>query len=102
MDIYPIYPKINFLSVCNRQKYIHIFFATQLSKAKPGMVINAFKKAFQVTKPQILNSDEGCQFASQRYIDFIKENGIRQSMDEKRRWADNIMIERQVTLSFCF
>lgn len=58
------------------------------------MVINALKKAFKVVKPQILNSDQGCQFTSQQYIDFVKENGIRQSMDGKSRWADNIMIER--------
>ena len=58
------------------------------------MVINALKKAFKVAKPQILNSDQGCQFTSQQYIDFVKENGIRQSMDGKSRWADNIMIER--------
>ena len=58
------------------------------------MVINALKKAFKVAKPQILNSDQSCQFTSQQYIDFVKENGIRQSMDGKSRWADNIMIER--------
>ena len=58
------------------------------------MVINALKKAFAVSKPQILNSDQGCQFTSQQYIEFVKENGIRQSMDGKNRWADNIMIER--------
>ncbi len=58
------------------------------------MVINALKKAFKMAKPQILNSDQGCQFTSQQYIDFVKENGIRQSMDGKSRWADNIMIER--------
>ena len=58
------------------------------------MVINALKKAFKAAKPQILNSDQGCQFTSQQYIDFVKGNGIRQSMDGKSRWADNIMIER--------
>ena len=58
------------------------------------MVINVLKKAFAVSKPQILNSDQGCQFTSQQYIEFVKENGIRQSMDGKSRWADNIMIER--------
>ena len=41
-----------------------------------------------------MNSDQGCQFTSQQYIDFVKVNGIRQSMDGKSRWADNIMIER--------
>ena len=58
------------------------------------MVINALKKAFQVARPLILNSDQGSQFTSQQYIDFVKANGIRQSMDGKSRWADNIMIER--------
>ena len=58
------------------------------------MVINVLKIAFAVSKPQILNSDQGCQFTSQQYIEFVKENGIRQSMDGKSRWADNIMIER--------
>ena len=58
------------------------------------MVITALEQAFKVAKTMILNSDQGCQFTSQRYIDFVKENGIRQSMDGKSRWADNIMIER--------
>lgn len=58
------------------------------------MVINALKKAFQVAKPMILNSDQGCQFTSNEYRNFVQESGIRQSMDGKSRWADNIMIER--------
>ena len=58
------------------------------------MVINACKKAFKVAKPLIINSDQDSQFTSDKYIDFIRNNGIRQSMDGKSRWADNIMIER--------
>ena len=58
------------------------------------MVINALKKAFRIAKPVILNSDQGCQFTSHEYMEFLKENKIRQSMDGKSRWADNIMIER--------
>ena len=58
------------------------------------MVINACKKAFKVAKPLIINSDQGSQFTSDKYIEFIRDNGIRQSMDGKSRWADNIMIER--------
>ena len=56
--------------------------------------LEACKKALKVAKPEILNSDQGCQFTSHEYKDFLKENGIRQSMDGKSRWADNIMIER--------
>ena len=58
------------------------------------MVITALKKAFMVAKPVILNSDQGCQFTSNEYMNFLKENQICQSMDGKSRWADNIMIER--------
>ena len=58
------------------------------------IVINACKKAFKVVKPLIINSDQGSQFTSDKYIDFIRNSGIRQSMDGKSRWADNIMIER--------
>ena len=59
-----------------------------------GMVINTLTKAFKVAKPQILNSNQGSQFTSQRYINFVTENRILRSMDGKSRWADNIMIER--------
>ena len=42
------------------------------------MVINALKKAFKVAKPVILNSDQGCQFTSNEYMSFLKDNHIRQ------------------------
>lgn len=58
------------------------------------MVINALKKAFSVAKPVILNSDQGSQFTSLEYTDFVKNNKVTISMDGKSRWADNIMIER--------
>lgn len=44
--------------------------------------------------PGIINSDQGCQFTSVEYTVFLKEHGIRQSMDGKARWVDNVMIER--------
>jgi len=56
--------------------------------------IEACEKAFKIAKPEILNSDQGSQFTSQKYKDFLKEHHIKQSMDGKSRWADNIMIER--------
>lgn len=44
--------------------------------------------------PAILNSDQGSQFTSDAYKQLLKSLRIRQSMDGKSRWADNIMIER--------
>lgn len=44
--------------------------------------------------PGILNSDQGSQFTSEDYRQLLRELHIRQSMDGRGRWADNIMIER--------
>ena len=44
--------------------------------------------------PAIINSDQGSQFTSNEYKELLKELHIRQSMDGKSRWADNIVIER--------
>lgn len=59
-----------------------------------GACIAACEKAFKVAKPEILNSDQGSQFTCSGYKEFLKNNNVRQSMDGKSRWADNIMIER--------
>ena len=45
-------------------------------------------------KPTIINSDQGVQFTSEEYIRNLEEKGIRQSMDGKARWVDNVIIER--------
>ena len=104
MDITPIYPKMN---LSKRMKHGFLYLTAIIdwySRCIVGwdvddtldttMVINACKKAFKVAKPLIINSDQGSQFTSDKYIEFIRDNGIRQSMDGKSRWADNIMIER--------
>lgn len=44
--------------------------------------------------PAIINSDQGSQFTSSEYKQFLSDMHIQQSMDGKSRWADNIMIER--------
>lgn len=60
-----------------------------------ALVIEALRKAIaRYGTPAIVNSDQGSQFTSDDYIAFIKANGIRQSMDGKARWVDNVIIER--------
>jgi putative transposase len=44
--------------------------------------------------PGILNSDQGVQFTSIEYMEYLANRRIRQSMDGKGRWADNVIIER--------
>ena len=58
-------------------------------------VLDAIRNAVdRFGTPAILNSDQGSQFTSAEYKTLLKSLGIRQSMDGKSRWADNIMIER--------
>jgi len=44
--------------------------------------------------PAVINSDQGSQFGSKEYIELLRSYGIRQSMDSKARWIDNVIIER--------
>lgn len=53
---------------------------------------NALNKASQ--KPEIFNTDQGCQFTSDDFVKLIKSNGIKISMDGRGRALDNIFIER--------
>jgi len=44
--------------------------------------------------PEIFNTDQGCQFTSEKWTSQLNEYGIAISMDGKGRWIDNVMIER--------
>ena len=45
-------------------------------------------------KPEIFNTDQGCQFTSSPFVELLKQHGIRQSMDGKGCWRDNVFVER--------
>ena len=58
-------------------------------------VLEALRQAIeQYGVPAIINSDQGSQFTSAEYTQFLKSLNIRQSMDGKARWVDNVIIER--------
>ncbi|MCK5128177.1 MAG: transposase family protein [candidate division Zixibacteria bacterium] len=59
-----------------------------------GFCLDMLENAFQNQKPEIINSDQGCQFTSQAWINAIEKEGIQISMDGKRRCLDNVYIER--------
>ncbi len=44
--------------------------------------------------PSIFNTDQGSQFTSADWINELKANNIKISMDGKGRWMDNVFIER--------
>ena len=45
-------------------------------------------------RPEIFNTDQGCQFTSDAFTKVLKRAGVRISMDGKGRWVDNVFIER--------
>ena len=45
-------------------------------------------------KPEIINSDQGCQFTCALWTEFADQEDIKISMDGKGRATDNIFIER--------
>jgi len=45
-------------------------------------------------KPEIINSDQGSQYTSEHWVEYLKSEGVRISMDGKGRATDNAFIER--------
>ncbi|MEO0899624.1 MAG: IS3 family transposase [Bacteroidota bacterium] len=45
-------------------------------------------------KPEIINSDQGSQYTCENWVEKLKEEGIKISMDGKGRATDNAYIER--------
>ena len=45
-------------------------------------------------RPEIFNTDQGCQFTSGAFTSVLQAHGIRISMDGKGRWVDNVFVER--------
>lgn len=58
-------------------------------------VVETIKKAIKKHRtPKIMDSDHGSQFTSDEYINILKSNSIKISMDGKHRALDNQKIER--------
>jgi putative transposase len=45
-------------------------------------------------RPEIFNTDQGCQFTSQEFTELLHDYGIQISMDGTGRWRDNVFVER--------
>lgn len=57
--------------------------------------IEALEEAFELYGiPAIFNSDQGCQYTSNRFIEKLNAHHIQISMDGKNRALDNIYVER--------
>jgi len=57
--------------------------------------IEALQEALsRFPKPEIFNTDQGCQFTSLEFTETLTKAGVRISMDGRGRWRDNIIVER--------
>lgn len=75
--------------------YSRCIIAYELSNSlDTSFVVSCLENAFRKAKPEIINSDQGCQFTSSKYIELLKANDIRISMDGRGRATDNARIER--------
>lgn len=45
-------------------------------------------------KPEVFNTDQGCQFTSEEFTEVLIDNEIKISMDGKGRALDNVFVER--------
>jgi putative transposase len=60
-----------------------------------GFCIDALREAIAVYgTPEIFNTDQGSQFTSDDFIEVLKNNNIKISMDGKGRALDNVFVER--------
>lgn len=56
--------------------------------------LDALKSGFYYAVPEIVNSDQGCQFTSEDWVNMLREYDIKISMTGKGRCLDNMYIER--------
>lgn len=60
-----------------------------------GFCVEALEEAFErYGLPEIVNTDQGCQFTSTEFLKALTSRDIRISMDGKGAWRDNVIVER--------
>ena len=59
-----------------------------------GFCLDALDQALAQGKPEVFNTDQGCQFTSQSFTGRLQEANIRISMDGRGRALDNVFVER--------
>jgi putative transposase len=56
--------------------------------------VDALNERLSKATPGYFNTDQGSQFTSTRFIEVLKSNDIKISMDGRGRMLDNIFLER--------
>ena len=58
------------------------------------LCMEALEESLKYGKPEIFNTDQGCQFTSNKFTSKLRDNKISISMDGRGMMFDNIFIER--------
>ncbi len=75
--------------------YSRYVLAWRLSNTLDSLFcIAALQEALHQRRPEIFNTDQGCQFTSVAFTNLLEAAGIRISMDGRGRALDNIFVER--------
>ena len=56
--------------------------------------LRALERAYEIAIPDIMNSDQGSHFTSEKFTSISKSKGVKISMDGRGRCLDNIFVER--------
>lgn len=56
--------------------------------------VDALEEALAKGRPDIFNTDQGCQFTSVAFTGTLAAAGVAISMDGRGRWMDNVFVER--------
>lgn len=73
---------------------LYILLCQLSSTLEARFYLEALENALGRSKPEIFNSDQGCQHTSHTFTDMFKSEGVQISMDGKGRCFDNIFMER--------
>ena len=75
--------------------YSRYVLSWRLSNTLDGsFCLEALDEALAQAKPEIFNSDQGCQFTAAAFTSRLESCGIAISMDGRGRALDNVFIER--------
>jgi len=75
--------------------YTRFVLSWRLSNTLEGhFCIDALEDSLTISKPEIFNTDQGCQFTSPKFTSVLEGHAIAISMDGRGRALDNVFIER--------
>jgi putative transposase len=75
--------------------YSRYVVAWRLSNTLDGsFCLDMLEEALGRGRPEVFNTDQGVQFTAQTWTGRLERAGVAVSMDGRRRWLDNVFVER--------